>query len=163
MSANATLTNLNATESIQSTTNPIPTGDLVTSSISEETFTSDVIARQQESTDTCLIEYPLWRSGDNCMDKQLTENVLFGLSIGKSIILYFVNSAPTWYQSTQFWGGAPSFHRRAFGSEWWTIDGSLKVQGNQEISFCWFFSLSISGGSQRLPSWTLQKPKMALI
>ena len=95
MSANATLTNLNATESIQSTTNPIPTGDLVTSSISEETFTSDVIARQQESTDTCLIEYPLWRSGDNCMDKQLTENVLFGLSIGKSIILYFVNSAPT--------------------------------------------------------------------
>ena len=95
MSANATLTNLNATESIHSTTNPIPTGDLVTSSISEETFTSDVIARQQESTDTCLIEYPLWRSGDNCMDKQLTENVLFGLSIGKSIILYFVNSAPT--------------------------------------------------------------------
>ena len=84
MSANATLTNINATESVQSTTNPLPTGDLVTSSISE-TFTSDVIARQNvDQADTCLIEYPLWRSGDNCMDKQLTENILFGLSIGKS-------------------------------------------------------------------------------
>ena len=84
MSANATLTNINATESVQSTTNPLPTGDLVTSSISE-TFTSDVIARQNvNQADTCLIEYPLWRSGDNCMDKQLTENILFGLSIGKS-------------------------------------------------------------------------------
>ena len=86
MSANATLTNINATESVQSTTNPLPTGDLVTSSISE-TFTSDVIARQNaDQADTCLIEYPLWRSGDNCMDKQLTENILFGLSIGKSLI-----------------------------------------------------------------------------
>ena len=85
MSANATLTNINATESIQSTTNPLPTGDLVTSSISE-TFTSDVLARQNvDQVDTCLIEYPLWRSGDNCMDKQLTENILFGLSIGKSL------------------------------------------------------------------------------
>ena len=127
MSANATLTNLNATESIQSTTNPIPTGDLVTSSISEETFTSDVIARQQESTDTCLIEYPLWRSGDNCMDKQLTENVLFGLSIGKSIILYFANSATSWYQSTQLiWVGAPSFHQRAFGDKQWFTKGPIR-------------------------------------
>ena len=93
MSANATLTNINATESIQSTTNPLPTGDLVTSSISE-TFTSDVIARQNvDQADTCLIEYPLWRSGDNCMDKQLTENILFGLSIGKSFNPQ--NPAPT--------------------------------------------------------------------
>jgi len=94
MSANATLTNINATESIQSTTNPLPTGDLVTSSISE-TFTSDVIARQNvDQADTCLIEYPLWRSGDNCMDKQLTENILFGLSIGKS----FNPRNPGWSQ-----------------------------------------------------------------
>ena len=99
MSANATLTNPNATESIQSTTNPTAIGDLVTSSISDTLTTgSDVIARQnvdQGSADTntgCLIEYPLWRSGDNCMDKQLTENILFGLSIGKSkngIFCYF--------------------------------------------------------------------------
>lgn len=95
MSANATLTNINATESIQSTTNPLPTGDLVTSSISE-TFTSDVIARQNvDQADTCLIEYPLWRSGDNCMDKQLTENILFGLSIGKS----FNPRNPGWSQT----------------------------------------------------------------
>ena len=96
MSANATLTNTTATESIQSTTNPsLPTGDLVTSSISE-TFTSDVIARQNvdQADTTCLIEYPLWRSGDNCMDKQLTENILFGLSIGKSLLSHKTRHRP---------------------------------------------------------------------
>ena len=108
MSANATLTNPNATESIQSTTNPTAIGDLVTSSISDTLTTgSDVIARQnvdQGSADTntgCLIEYPLWRSGDNCMDKQLTENILFGLSIGKSENTPLIPTRHGFYRSKQ--------------------------------------------------------------
>ena len=86
MEANATSisTNLNGTEMVESTTNPIVT--------SSSTIMGDVIARQnsdqtgfEDSTwpgDNCVINYPLWRSGDNCMTKQLTEDILFALSIG---------------------------------------------------------------------------------
>ena len=30
----------------------------------------------------CVVEYPLWKEGENCMSKEYAENVLLGLSIG---------------------------------------------------------------------------------